>query len=69
MLGIRTLMHNTKFELLKRKQNFKVDIGLTDLSIDAFKMGFGQKNPTFVPILKKKVQSSYKKSKKYLVNL
>ncbi len=49
-------MKNTKFDLLKRRDNFKIELAIEDLVADVFKLGLGQKYPTYVPILRKNVQ-------------
>jgi hypothetical protein len=49
-------MENTKISLLKRRSNFYIDFAVEDLITDVFKLSYGQKYPTFVPILRKSAQ-------------
>jgi hypothetical protein len=51
--GIRALMENTKISLLKRRSNYRLELAVCDLITDMFKMSYGEKYPTFVPILRK----------------
>jgi hypothetical protein len=53
-------MSNTKFDLIKKQSNFKVVLAIKDLVADVFKLGFGQKNPTYVPIIKKNIRAQRK---------
>lgn len=60
-------MKNTKFDLLKRRNNFKIELAIEDLVADVFKLGLGQKYPTYVPILRKNVQFQNVVSKQNLL--
>lgn len=42
-------------------------MAIQDLVADVFKLGFGQKYPTYVPILKKNTQTQRKKVSKNLL--
>lgn len=55
VFGVRVSTQNTEFDILKRRNNFKLVFAVKDLVADVFKLGFGQKYPTYVPILKKNV--------------
>jgi hypothetical protein len=63
LFGIRFAMTNTTFNIIKKHTNFKVVLAIEDLIADVFKLGFGQKNPTYVPILKKNIRAPRKNRK------
>jgi hypothetical protein len=67
--GIRALMENTKINLLKRRSNFYIEIAVEDLITDVFKLSYGQKFPTFVPILRKSTKLEDRNTKDYLLKL
>lgn len=50
-------MANTKIDIIKRRNNFKMVLAIQDLVADVFKLGYGQKYATYVPILKKSKES------------
>ena len=56
-------MTNTKFNIIKKYTNFKLVVAIEDLISDVFKLGFGQKNPTYVPIIKKNIRAPSKNTK------
>ena len=41
--------------VLKRLKNFRIDLKVGDLKINVFQTKLGQKNKTYVPILKKNI--------------
>ena len=67
--GIALEMNETKIELLQRKKNFRIDVGVEDLKVSVFQTKVGQKTKTYIPILKKNLLLEEDKFDKNLLEL
>lgn len=69
IFGLQAQLENTKIIIHKRKSNFRLEFSVDDLKINVFKLGFGQKYPTCVPIIKRSLNSKQKSSDNYWMKL